>query len=115
MTSTPSARVIADAQQLSFVHDSFGRRIGLRQLTALDRLRLFKFLGSELSLNAAYLGVATLACSVSAIDDVPVPSPTNEAQLESLVHRLGDAGLSAIANALAATTTPDAELETLGN
>jgi hypothetical protein len=115
VTSTPTSRAVADTQRVAFVHDSFGRCIGLRQLTALDRLRLFKVLGSELSLNAAYLGVATLACSASIIDDVPVPSPTNEAQLENLVHRLGDEGLSAIAHALAATDTPDSELETLGN
>jgi len=45
--------------------------------------------------------MATLACSVAAIDDVPVPPPANEAQIEALVARLGDTGINAIASVLA--------------
>jgi hypothetical protein len=115
VTETPSARLIAAAQQVAFVHDKIGRILGLRQLTALDRLRLFKVLGAELSLNPAYLGVATLAYSVQVIDDVPVPPPVTEAALEGLVHRLGDAGLSAIADALTVAVTTDTEHENTGN
>jgi hypothetical protein len=44
--------------------------------------------------------MALLACSVTAIDGVPVPPPVTEEQLESLVRRLGDAGISAAADAL---------------
>ena len=37
-----------------------------------------------------WLGMAMLACSVAAIDDIPVPPPVNEQQIEALVSRLGD-------------------------
>ncbi|MDE2197918.1 MAG: hypothetical protein KGJ41_02760 [Rhodospirillales bacterium] len=50
--------------------------------------------------NQAWLGLAVLACSVSAIDGVPVPFPGNETQIEALVDRLDEEGLSAIAAAL---------------
>ena len=41
-----------------------------------------------------------LACSVTAIDNLPCPMPTNEAQIEHLIQRLGDFGLAAVAQGL---------------
>ena len=83
------------------VTDSQGRRLQLRKLTALDKLRLFKTAGPHLAQNQPWLGMAVLACSVAAIDDVPVPMPSTETLVESLVQRLGDDGIAAIAAALA--------------
>jgi len=107
--ATPSARIIAAAQAAQTVTDAQGRRIELRQLTALDKLRLFKAVGPMLAQNQPYLGLAVLACSVTAIDGIPVPAPVNEAQIESMVARLGDAGLAAIGGALRAEPGLDAE------
>jgi hypothetical protein len=101
MSDTPSARLIAAAQAAPDVTDTQGRRLTLRRLTALDKLRLFKAAGPVLAQNQPWLGMAILAASVVAIDDVPVPPPVNEAQVEALVGRLGDAGIAAIAAALA--------------
>ena len=81
------------------VQDSLGRVLTLRRLNALDRLRLFKAVGPILSQNGPYLGMATLAWTVTAMDGVPVPSPATEAQLEALVEKLGDAGIAAVAEA----------------
>jgi hypothetical protein len=77
------------------VRDDAGRVLSLRRPTALDRLRLFKAAGPVLAQNQAWLGMALLACSVVAIDDVPQPPPSSEAQVEALVGRLGDAGIAA--------------------
>ena len=44
--------------------------------------------------------MALIASSVNAIDDVPVPTPVNETQIEAMVARLGDSGISAVAEAL---------------
>jgi hypothetical protein len=97
---TPSARIIAAAQAAPEVMDAQGRTLSLRRLTALDKLRLFKAAGPVLAQNQAWLGMAVLACSVAAIDAVPVPFPATEAQVEGLVSRLGDAGIAAVASAL---------------
>ena len=97
---TPSAAIIAAATAERQVVDGMGRKITVRSLTALDKLRIFKAAGPELSLNQPWLAVAVLAGSVSAIDDVPIPFPANEAHIESLVGRLGDAGLEAVAEAI---------------
>lgn len=82
------------------VEDARGRMLALRPLTMLDRLRLFKALGAELSMNDAYLGVASLAAAVSAIEGVPLPFPANEAAVENAVERLGEDGIEAVAMAL---------------
>lgn len=91
------------------VSDNDGRRLDLRTLNALDKLRLFKAAGPVLSRNEPWLGMALLACSVSAIDDVPVPMPADERGIEALVQRLGDAGLAAVAGAL--RPEPDARAQ----
>jgi hypothetical protein len=70
----------------------------LRRLTALDTLRLFKAAGPILAQNEPWLSMAGLAFSVLEIDGVPIPPPTTEPQIESLIDRLGDEGLAAIAD-----------------
>ncbi len=97
---TPSATIIAAAAAAQSVTDADGRVLLLRRLSALDKLRLFKAAGPVLAQNQPWLGMAMLACSVAAIDDVPVPPPVNEQQIEALVSRLGDSGIAAAATAL---------------
>ena len=101
-----SEKIVAAAARTSEVRDTLGRRLVLRQLNAVDRLRLFKALGPSLSENAAYLGLALIAVSVSSLADVPLPAPGSEAQLEALVARLGDEGLEAAASVLPAEQVP---------
>ncbi len=98
----PSMRIVADALQRVEVRDGLGRMLEVRRPGALDRLRLFKAVGPVLAENERYLGYAMLAMCVCGIDGVPVPGVVNEAQLEALVARLGDAGLVAVGDALRA-------------
>ncbi len=97
---TPTSKITDGAARTWTVVDSLGRRLTLRQLNALDKLRLFKAAGPELAENPPWLGMAMLASSVVAMDDIPVPPPASELQVESLVGRLGDAGLTAVSDAL---------------
>ena len=98
--SGPAARLIAAAEAARDVVDAQGRSLQLRRLTALDKLRLFKAAGPALAQNQPWLGMAMLACSVVAIDEVPVPPAVNEGQIEALVQLLGDTGIAAVAAAL---------------
>lgn len=82
------------------IEDGRGRRLSVRPLTMIDRLRLFKALGGELSMNDAYLGVASLAASVMSIDGLPMLFPMGEAAVETAVERLGEDGIEAVAMAL---------------
>lgn len=108
--ATPSARLIAAAQAMEPVTDALGRRIALRKTNALDKLRLLKAAGPALAQNQPWLTIAHYAASVTAIDDVPVPPPATEAQIEGLVARLGDEGLAAIAAAFAPMQATAAEI-----
>ncbi len=98
----PAERIVAEARAPLTIVDAQGRRIEFRRPGALDRLRLFKALGPALSGNDRYVGYAMLAYCVSAIDGVPIPVPVSEMQVEGLVNRLGDAGLEAVGEGMAA-------------
>jgi hypothetical protein len=95
---TPSQVVVREAVKTISVSDRKGRRLMLRRLTALDTLRLVKAAGPVLAQNEPWLSMAGLAFSVLEIDGVPVPPPATEPQIESLIDRLGDEGLAAIAD-----------------
>ena len=100
VVDTPSRQIVAAANERLCVVDDTGRSIEFRRPNALDRLRLFKAVGPVLAENDRYLGLAMLAACVTAIDGVPVPAPATENQVEALVQRLDDAGLTAVGNAL---------------
>jgi hypothetical protein len=114
---TPTTSILASAAASEIVTDDDGRRLAIRRLTALDRLRLFKAAGPTLAQNQPWLGMALIASSVNAIDDVPIPTPANEAQIEAMVARLGDSGISAVAQALqqSADLTTAELLDNAGN
>ncbi len=82
------------------VTDALGRKLTLRRIGALEKLRLYKAVGPQLGQNEPYLAMALLAISVATIDDVPLPAPANEGQIEMIVQKLGDQGLAAVAAAL---------------
>ncbi len=115
MSELPASRLIAAAQAAPAVTDGAGRLLSLRRLSALDKLRLFKAAGATLAQNGPWMGIALLAASVAAIDEVPVPAPVTEAQIEALVARLGEEGLAAVADALAAPVPADEVAATAGN
>jgi hypothetical protein len=97
---TPSESIIHDHSQTVDVRDTFGRTLRVRRLKALDRFRLLKAAGPDLSQNDAWLNMAALTFAVVEIDSVPRPAPTNERQIELAVSLLSDAGLQAVADAL---------------
>jgi hypothetical protein len=112
--SRPS-EIILDGYGIKEVTDTEGHRLQVRQPTVLDKLRLFKAVGSDMAQNEPYLGLALTACAVKAIDGVPVPHPSNEQQIENLIIRLGDAGMNA-AGTVVHRDASDAEVrEEAGN
>lgn len=96
----PSKRIVRDASRTLCVTDTNGHKIKFRRPNALDTLRLLKAAGPDLSQNEAWLSMASLAFAVTSIDDVPMPQPASEGQIETLIDKLGDAGVTAIADAI---------------
>ena len=112
---SPSKAILREAVKVATVVDSKERRLTLRPLTALDTLRLFKAAGPVLAQNEPWLSMAGLAFSILEIDGVPVPAPATEQQIESLIDRLGDEGLAAIAEALRFEQDTSDQTSTVGN
>lgn len=92
----PTKQVLDGAAQPQTVTDARGRQITIKKLSALDRMHLFKAVGPDNARNQMYLGYATLARAVVAINGEPEPPPGTEKMIENLVARLDDDGLNAI-------------------
>ena len=98
---TPSEQIVKAANFTDTITDPVGRALAVRRLNALDKLRMLEVVGPENSRNEAFLGIATVACHVTAIDGDPVAFPRTRGQLDALVQRLDDHGIAAVASALA--------------
>lgn len=83
------------------VTDALGRTITLRRLSTLNKMRLFEIIGPANADNGPYLGYATIACHVAAIDGDPVHFPSSKLQLEAIVSRLDDGGIAAVSAGIA--------------
>ena len=112
---TPSQSIVREAIKTFTAVDKRGRRLVVRRLTALDTLRLFKAAGPVLAQNEPWLSMAGLVFSVMEIDGVPVPAPATEPQIESLIDRLGEDGLAAIADMVNDLQDPPGPESDLGN
>jgi hypothetical protein len=97
---TPSRSIVQDAAKTKQIADKTGRRLLIRKPTALDTLRLFKAAGPALAQNEPWLSMAALAWAVLEVDGVPAPALTSESQIESMIERLGNEGLTAVAENL---------------
>jgi hypothetical protein len=98
--TSPSRQFLVNSEQTFDVCDEKGRTLTIRRINALDRLRLLKVAGPELSQNDAWLNMAALALSVVTIDGIPRATPVSERQVEAAVGELGDSGLRAVAEKL---------------
>jgi len=98
--SVPANVLSSPASRTLEIRDRLGRNITVQRMDALDRLRLLKAAGPELSRNDSWLNLAALAVSVKEIDGVPRTVAANERQIESCVAELGDHGLEAVSEAL---------------
>jgi hypothetical protein len=79
--------------ETTVITDAAGRRLALRMLSARERFELFKAIPNEQQGNLSWMGWALSACSVRAVDDVPLPMPTNEKEISALVAQLDDDGI----------------------
>lgn len=110
-SATPTQEVLRAANANLVVTDSRGRKIEVRKLKTLDRMRLLELVGSENANNDRYLGYATLAFSVTSIDDQPIPRPATKMALEAIVQNLDDDGFEAVSKGIAETFLPKVETE----
>jgi hypothetical protein len=100
---TPTGAIVASSKRVVETTDSLGRRLKVKFLTSRDRMMLAKVIGAELAKNEVYLGYATLAWAVVELDnadgeDTRIMPMVKPSEVEFLVDRLGDEGLTAVGN-----------------
>ncbi len=93
--STPSAELVKAAAAEVLVVDTKGRSITLKKPGVLAQFRLVKILG-ESAKNEVYMGMIMPMIFISAIDGQVVPFPNTELEIEALIQRLDEDGVSAV-------------------
>ncbi|MDO9607376.1 MAG: hypothetical protein Q7J26_02535 [Brevundimonas sp.] len=91
----PTAVAVASSNS-TIIKDSDGRELHIKKLNTLEGAKLTRACGDAAS-NQPYMIYATLAASVRQIDDTPMQFPKSVEAVESLIGRLDDAGMEAVA------------------
>jgi hypothetical protein len=97
MAEGPTDRVVNDANNTGTVYDTRERQISVRFPSSFLRMRLARYIGSELQANQEWWGNAIIALSVTMIGEVPVPEARNADQVESTIYKLDEDGMLAVA------------------
>lgn len=104
----PSEEIVSQANEVTYVVDARGRKIGLKSPTLLAQFRLVELLG-ESAKNQTFMGMVLPIVMVCEIDGHAVHPPSTRAQLDALISRVDNDGLAAIAAHLGADMTEEPE------
>jgi hypothetical protein len=100
--STPSARIVEEANRTYLEADAKGRVIEFHRLGISGHRRLLKAISNESANKQQLFSLYLMAASVVSIDGDAITFPINELQLDALVDRLGDDGFAALMQAIPA-------------
>ena len=82
------------ANETETLRDAGGRTLIVRDLSALEDMRLLRAIGPYQSDNRPYVELVQMAASVRFIDGKPQVPLTGERQIDASVEALGDNGLA---------------------
>ena len=114
---TASEQLIAGATEEAQVTDARGRVIKLRKPGVLAQFRIVETLGATAS-NETYMRMVLPLLYVGAIDGDDDISMTKKSEVEALIQRLDEDGLSAVVRGVAkhyGQQDPEADKAKLGN
>jgi hypothetical protein len=100
-------RVVAAAAATETVVDVDGRNIEVKKLLRRESMKLMRLWGAASDVQV-WLGNAIVAAHAKSIDGVPLPLPSTPDMAEANVERLGDAGIQAVVDWMAAARDEDA-------
>ena len=97
----PSDTLQAAARQEATVTDTLGRSIKLTKPSVLAQFHLIEALGNTAS-NQTYMAMVLPMLFVASIDGTPVVRPGTKAEVETLIQRLDEEGLTAVMKGVSA-------------
>ncbi|WP_020472362.1 hypothetical protein [Zavarzinella formosa] len=92
---TPSETIVKSANELVYVTDSRGRKLGLRKLPFLEEFRIVETVGAERATNQVYMGMLNPIIHIAEIDGEKIDIPRTHPQIEALINRAGQEGFVA--------------------
>lgn len=96
---TPSQQLINKADASVTIDTPNGLQVTLRKPGVLSQFRLVKMLG-EAAKNQVYVGMVLPITYITGIDGKPVNYPNNEREIEALITRLDEDGVTAVMQAV---------------
>ena len=117
INESPTAQVIAKASAEVAIHDARGRAITLKKPGVLSQFRLNEALG-ETAKNEVYVRMSMPLLYVAAIDGEAVTPLLRKSEVEALIQRLDEDGISAVMDGVSANygaQSPDADKAALKN
>lgn len=94
---TPSEEVVQKAVSEVVITDGMGRAITLKKPGVLAQFRLIEALG-ETAKNEVYMGMVLPLIFIASIDGAVVPTPVRKSEVEALIQRLDEEGVTAVVN-----------------
>ncbi|HEF4743302.1 hypothetical protein KTE60_11625 [Burkholderia multivorans] len=99
MSETPSQQLIKKADASVTIDTPNGMKVTLRKPGVLSQFRLVKMLG-EAAKNQVYVGMVLPITYITGINGTPVNYPNNEREIEALITRLDEDGVTAVMQAV---------------
>lgn len=111
--NTPSAQIIADANAIETIKAG-DMTIGLRKPSVLMQYRIVEVLGASAK-NEVYMGMIMPLLWVAEIDGEAVHQPKTKLQVEALIQRIDEIGISAVMEHLQSKAAPVDQGEAIKN
>lgn len=97
VAETPSQQIVGDAAKEYPIQDASGRTITLRKPGILAQYRLIETLGDS-ARNEVYVSMVMPILFVTAIDGNAVTALSKKSEVEALIQRLDEDGITAVVN-----------------
>jgi hypothetical protein len=107
----PSDQIVKQAKQEATITDSRGRVIELRKPDPLAQFRLIEVVGGAAAENRIYMGMVFPLLFVTSVGGTPVPAIQSKTQLEALIQRLDEDGITAVSTGVNEHFAPKSEDE----
>jgi len=94
--TSPAQEIVKESQRVETVTTESGRSITIKKPGVLSQFRLIEMVGGDTAQNQVYMAMALPLFWVTEIDGEHVHPPQTKRELEALIQRVEEEGISAI-------------------
>ena len=97
---SPSQEIVDESQRVVEITTATGRKISIRKPGMLSQFRLIEMVGGDTAQNQVYMAMALPLFWVTELDGEQVLPPKTKRELEALIQRVEEDGISAIVDGI---------------